>query len=72
MGFPFCKMKNTPPWGNEQIEQQQRDIDKFKKVCRPVVEYIQNKHCPHTQIIIGWASAVLVSEEMGTPFEVPD
>ena len=72
MAFQFHKMSGDPPWDKATLEEQNCKLDEFEEVCRPVVEYIQKKYDPHTMIIIGWASAVLASEEMGTPYEVPD
>lgn len=70
MPFKFYKMSDDQSaWDKATFD---RKLDEFEEVCRPVVKYIQTKHDPHTRIIIDWASAVLVSEEMGTPFEVPD
>lgn len=48
------------------------DIEEFEKICRPVVEYIQEKWHPHTRIIIDWDRAVICEEQMGIPFQVPD
>lgn len=48
------------------------DREEFKNICHPVVEYLQKKHDPHTQIIIGWTSAVLSSGECGVAYDAPD
>ncbi|MBQ6298697.1 MAG: hypothetical protein IJK81_13615 [Selenomonadaceae bacterium] len=47
-------------------------IEELRRVCKPVVEYLQKNHTPYEKIIIDWASAELVSGELGASFEVPD
>ena len=70
--FAFQKMRGQPPFSVGELEEQNRAAEEFKEVCRPVVEYIQKNYTPHTRVIIDWASAILLSEEMGTPYQVPD
>lgn len=64
MGFSF------PP--DKELEQQQRDMEEFKELCRPLVEYLQKKYHPHAWIIIEWDRATLTEDVRGVPFQVPD
>lgn len=66
MGFAF------PPTYNGEHEQQMRDLDELKELCRPVVEYLQKKYHPHARIIAEWDRASLVKDLYGVPFQVPD
>ena len=57
------------------LDNQQRSengIEEFETLCRPLVEYLQKKHDPHTWIIIEWDRATLAKDRYGVPFQVPD
>lgn len=47
-------------------------IDELRRICRPVVEYLQKKWHPHARIIIDWDRVSLYQEELGIPFRVSD
>lgn len=66
MGFAFS------PTYNGEHEQQMRDLDELKELCRPVVEYLQKKYHPHARIIVEWDRASLVKDLYGVSFQVPD
>lgn len=51
---------------------QSTKIKELRRVCRPVVDYLQKNYTPYDKIIIDWASAELVSGELGASYEVPD
>lgn len=59
-------MELTSTWSEQEIEE-------FRKLCAPLVEYIQKKYgSPHHRIIIDWSSAVLIADFLGVGFNPPD
>ncbi len=50
----------------------QPDLEEFKKVMQPAVEWMQKNCCPHDKVIIQYDGAELVSGEMAFSVEVPD
>ena len=48
------------------------DIEEFKKLVAPLVEYLQTKCDLHTSIIVEWDRAVLIENVFGISCEVPD
>lgn len=54
-------------------QQNENESEELRKVCRPVVEYIQKKYgSPHHRIIIDWSSAVVIQDLRGVGFNPPD
>lgn len=43
----------------------QPDMEEFKRVMKPAVEWLQKNGCPHDSVIIKSGSAELVSMEIG-------
>ena len=60
----------------EEITSEQltvEECDEFKKLCAPLVEYIQKKYgSPHHYIIIDWSSAMIVQNLRSADFNPPD
>ena len=48
------------------------DMEEFKKVTQPVIEWLQKNGCPHDYILIECASAELLNGKKGYSVEVPD
>lgn len=48
------------------------ELDEFKELCKPLIDYLHKNYIPHTSILITWDSAEIFESVMGTPFEVPD
>ena len=48
------------------------DVEKLREICRPVIEYLHQKGCPHDRVIVDWNSAELLEGTFGTGYEVPD
>lgn len=69
MAYAFQKMNGEPPFDTERMN---RDLEEFREICRPVVEYLQKKHHPHAHIVIDWDGTMLTEDLCGVPFEVPD
>jgi len=46
--------------------------EEFKKVCQPVVDFLNKYGCPHSIVIITQTHAELLSGECGVPFEPLD
>ena len=63
-------MPSTAPISNDRSSENR--TEKFKVLCAPLVELIQKEYGMHARIIIEWDSAVLVTDEMGASFKVPD
>ena len=55
----------------ELISDDGSKLEEFQRVCKPVVDYLREKHTPHTQIIIDQASAELFTGELGTSYDFP-
>lgn len=48
-------------------------IDELRRVCKPVVEYLRENYTPYDKVLIDYASAELLSGEVGADYEdVPD
>lgn len=45
----------------------ENQIEEFKQVCTPVVDFIKKNCCPHDTIIITGEQFKLVSDEIGCP-----
>ena len=43
--------------------------EEFYKLCKPLVEYLKEKHYPHCKIIITDSEAVLVEDSIGVIFK---
>ena len=50
----------------------QKKVEEFKKLCQPLVDYLNEYGNPHQTIIITQADAELLSGEMATQFELVD
>lgn len=50
----------------------QPEKEEFKKVAKPVVEWLQKNGCPHDRIIVGYDGAEFVRGEIVFSVEVPD
>ena len=48
------------------------ELDEFEELCKPLIEYLQTKHNPHTWIILQWNGAWLAKDDFSIPFKVPD
>lgn len=48
------------------------DIEELSEVCRPVIEYLHQKHTPYDRVIVDWSSAEILEGKAGVTFEVPD
>ena len=42
-------------------------IEEFKKVCLPVVEFLQKNCCPHDTVVIKYGQFKIVSDEISFP-----
>ncbi len=52
---------------------QDDEREELRRVCRPVVEFIQKHYgSPHHSILIDWNSAVLIEDLKGVGFKTPD
>ncbi|WP_304841268.1 hypothetical protein [Phocaeicola sartorii] len=47
-------------------------MEEFKEAAQPLIEWVKNNCCPHEKVIVEMGRAVLISEEMGFTFEIPD
>lgn len=47
-------------------------LEEFKEVCKPVVDFLYKYGDPHSTVIITQVSAELKSGECGIPFEARD
>jgi len=50
----------------------QPDMEEFKNVMKPAVDWLQKNGCPHDRVIIEYDGAELVSGEMAFSVEVPN
>ncbi|EOS47146.1 hypothetical protein C810_01462 [Lachnospiraceae bacterium A2] len=48
------------------------NMEEFKKAVQPLIEWVNANCDPHEKVVVEMGSAVLISEEMGFTFEVPD
>ncbi len=55
-----------------QHSERDLDMDEFKKVSKPLIQWIQENCDPHSEVIVTYGGARLVSAEMGFTVEVPD
>lgn len=55
-----------------QHSQKDFDMDEFKKVSKPLIDWIQENCDPHYKAIVTYGGAELVGGEMGFTVEVPD
>ncbi|WP_301888424.1 hypothetical protein [Bacteroides caecimuris] len=47
-------------------------MEEFKKAVQPLIEW-RNANCdPHEKVVVEMGKAMLISEEMGFTFEVPN
>lgn len=49
-----------------------KEVCKLQELCKPVNDWLQKNHNPHTKIIIETDHVELVQELMGAPYEVLD
>ena len=49
-----------------------KEIEEFRELIRPLVEYLRKNHNPHCKIIVEYDGAKLVKGELGVPFEIPE
>lgn len=71
MNYAFYGMNHILSQDAE-IKAQNRNLEEFSEMCRPLIEYLQKKCHPHTKIIIEWDRATLVEDTLGVPFRIPD
>lgn len=45
------------------------ELLEFEQLTKPLVEYIRNKHTPHTRIIIDWSDATITEDLAGWNFD---
>lgn len=45
------------------------DLSELEALARPLVEYLRQKHHPHTAVVVTDDRVVLVEETMGVPFD---
>ena len=45
------------------------ELLEFEQLTKPLVEYIRNKHTPHTKIIIDWSDATITEDLAGWNFD---
>jgi len=45
------------------------DLEELKKLCEPVIEYIDKHHDPHTHVIVSLDSIRVVQDIARTPIE---
>lgn len=58
---------------DKAVELTNVDRDELRKICRPVVEFIQKHYgSPHHRVLIDWNSAVLIQDLAGVGFKTPD
>lgn len=50
----------------------QPDREEFKRIAKPLVEWLQKNGCPHDRIIVEYSGAEFVSGEIAFSVEVPD
>jgi len=55
----------------EDFDYEQR-AEFIKKLCTPLVEYLQKEWHPHARIIVEWDRVSLIEDTIGIPFAVPD
>lgn len=48
------------------------NMEEFKESAQTLIEWVNNNCCPHEKVIVEMGRAVLISEEMGFTFEIPD
>lgn len=55
-----------------QHRKEMPNMEEFKKAVQPLIEWVNVNCDPHEKVVIEMGNAVLISEEMGFTFEVPD
>lgn len=48
------------------------EIEEFKKLCEPLVDFIYKHGSPHSKIIIEMDGAEFIDGTIGVPFEIRD
>ena len=48
------------------------NMEEFKKAVQPLIEWINENCNPHEKVVVEMGKAMVISEEMGFTFEVPD
>ena len=47
--------------------------EELRKICQPVIEYIQRKYgSPHHRVIVDWSSAILTQDLLGVDVNPSD
>ena len=64
----FLKVKKM----NRNGEWLKSDVEEFKNLCTPLVEWLQKKGDSSETVIITDHYAKILSDEIGVPFELPD
>ena len=49
-----------------------KEIEEFRELVRPLVEYLRKNYNPHCKIIVECDHAEIVKGELGVPFEIED
>ena len=55
-----------------QARKELQNMEEFKESAQTLIEWPNNDCCPHEKVIVEMGRAVLISEEMGFTFEIPD
>lgn len=45
------------------------EIEKLRRVCEPVIEYLNNNHDPHTCVVVSQESIKVIRTEVATPVD---